>query len=178
MSSGPVPLNSGKKLMTVAVNMYSSAITLSGVPQRPRDQRAGGRGSPKQRRQSTQPILRAYVSPRAPVRRPTIELKTRSPPRLRSAIMTHMQSEAKIEFTGRGAPSTTLIRVNQFEKGSPLIFESAGLSWPSALTFGICLPIASKRPSLARSCSHRVDCHAFFRSALFDLDKSTSSSPY
>lgn len=157
--------------MTVAVNMYSSAMTLRGMPQRPRDQRAGGRGSPKQRRQSTQPILRAYVSPRAPVRRPTIELKTRSPPRFRSAIMTHMQSEAKIEFTGRGAPSTTLIRVNQFENGRPLNLRvsrtvvAVGLDVRNTLN----LPIASKRPSLAGGCSHRVDCHAFFWSALFDL---------
>lgn len=42
--------------------------------------------------------------------------------------MTQMQSEANIELTGRGAPSTTLIRINQLEKGRPLFLESARMS--------------------------------------------------
>jgi hypothetical protein len=41
-----------------------------------------------------------------------------------------MQSEAMIELTGRGAPSTTLIRVNQLEKGRPLM---PGLAWQSIM---------------------------------------------
>jgi hypothetical protein len=59
-----------------------------------------------------------------------IELKTLSPTRFSSAMMTQMHNEAMIELTGRGAPSTTLIRVNQSENGSPLCLESAQLSLP------------------------------------------------
>ena len=38
--------NSGKKLMTVENNSYSTAMMLIGTAQRPSGQRAGGRGSP------------------------------------------------------------------------------------------------------------------------------------
>lgn len=38
--------NSGKKLITVENNSYSTAMMLIGTAQRPSDQRAGGRGSP------------------------------------------------------------------------------------------------------------------------------------
>lgn len=65
-------------------------------------------------------MLRAYVSPNVPVSRPTIELKILLPPKLRRAMTTQMHNEAKIEFTGRGAPSTTLICMNQSENGRPL----------------------------------------------------------
>jgi hypothetical protein len=62
-----------------------------------------------------------------------MELKILRPPRLRSAITTQMQSEAMIELTGRGAPSTTLMRVNQLEKGRPLVLELAWLLWQHIL---------------------------------------------
>jgi hypothetical protein len=35
-------------------------------------------------------------------------------------MITQMHSEAKMELTGRGAPSTVLMRMNQLEKGRPL----------------------------------------------------------
>lgn len=66
-------------------------------------------------------MLSAYVRPRVPVKSPTMELKIFLPPRLRSAIITQMHRDAMMEFTGRGAPSTTLMRVNQGEKGRPLL---------------------------------------------------------
>lgn len=57
-----------------------------------------------------------------------MELKTLSPTRFSSAMITQMHKEAMIELTGRGAPSITLMRVNQSENGRPLCLESAQLS--------------------------------------------------
>jgi hypothetical protein len=50
---------SGKKLITVENSSNSSATTLIGTAQRPSDQRAGGNGSPYNRRQRTQAMLSA-----------------------------------------------------------------------------------------------------------------------
>jgi hypothetical protein len=54
-----------------------------------------------------------------------MKLKILRPPRLSSVITTQMQSEAMIGLTGRGAPSTTLMRVNKSEKGRPLMYGLA-----------------------------------------------------
>lgn len=62
-------------------------------------------------------------------------------------MITQMQSEAKIELTGRGAPSTTLIRVNQLEKGRPLFLKSAQMSLQCIKTKSGILTRHERRPS-------------------------------
>lgn len=50
-----------------------------------------------------------------------METNTLSLARFSSAMMTQMKSEAMIELAGRATPSMTRMRMNQSEKGKPLV---------------------------------------------------------
>ena len=96
----------------------------SGIPSLPSDERAGGRGSPSVLRQSTQLMLKTYVRPTAPLRRPTLELKAWSPPRISRARIRTKSIDAMKALSGSGTLSTETRRVRSEWKGRPLLTVS------------------------------------------------------
>ena len=101
-------------------NSDTHPARLKSMPQRPREKRAGGSGAPNSRRQSTQPILRAYVRPIAPLTSPAILFQASSLPIRMTEKMTVIDIEAIIALTGSGVPWSTVIFWNQWENGKPM----------------------------------------------------------